>query len=401
MPWQEHSTMKLREEFVLQAMEPGAVHADVCRQHGISPKTGYKWRARFEAGGRNALADMSRRPHRPISTPGEVVVRLVELRRAFPKWGPKKLRLLLQGALPDETIPSVKTLQRILARMGEPRLRRARRPNVAVERAAPQTKSVAPCELWTVDFKGWWLSGDGARCEPLTVRDAFSRFILALTLMRSTRTPAVQDVFERLFMQFGVPRRIQVDNGSPFGSTVSFRGLSKLSAWWVAIGIEVVFSRPGKPQDNGAHERMHADISRELQSTPAATIEAQQRLCEKWVHQFNYVRPHEALQMQTPAKIFRHSRHRWRGPREPRYATGMQTRKVTTNGVIKYAQTPLFVGHAFAGHVVGVEPIEARGFRIWFHDLELGTIAPCATPARAKGAIRGDSKRHRCKPLRR
>ena len=168
----------------------------------------------------------------------------------------------------------------------------------------------APNDVWTVDFKGWWTTRDGRRCEPLTVRDAFSRFILALRILPRSDTDGVRAVFEELFERHGLPKVIQSDNGAPFAAGRSLAGLTKLSAWWISLGIDVVRSRPGCPQDNGAHERMHADISVELQTQAAQSIRAQQRACDDWRVEFNHMRPHEALGLETPADVYRSSPRR-------------------------------------------------------------------------------------------
>jgi transposase InsO family protein len=230
MPWKEHRIMDLREEFVLRAKAPGAIVAALCRECGISRKTGYKWLARYDARGVEGLADLSRRPRRAVETSGEVVLRLAALRCAYPRWGPKTLRhLLTKQGVAD--VPSVKTVARILERLGEPRLRAPRRAGpAALDRQAPRHVIEAPNDVWTVDFKGWWKTRGGEHCEPLTVRDAFSRYVLCCKVMTSTAMLGVREAFERLFQQYGLPAVIHVDNGSPFGSTRARGGLTQLSA---------------------------------------------------------------------------------------------------------------------------------------------------------------------------
>jgi transposase InsO family protein len=260
MPWKEHRTVDRREEFVLRAKEADSNVAELCREHGISRKTGYKWLSRFETRGIEGLRDMSRRPRRVVQTTGELVLRIQELRRAHLRWGPKKLRVLLVREFKEKDVPSVKTVGRILQRLGEPRLRRARRPPLPERRAVADVTVAKPNDLWTVDFKGWWKTRNGERCEPLTVRDAFSRFVLCMKVMASPGIAGVRTAFEQLFQQWGLPKAIRADNGSPFGCTRARAGLTQLSAWWVALGIEVIFGRPGHPEDNGAHERLHGDV---------------------------------------------------------------------------------------------------------------------------------------------
>ena len=385
MPWKEHRILELREEFVLRAKGPNANVAELCREYQVSRKTAYKWLARFEQGGVAALRDMSRRPLRVTGTDGEVVLRIAEMRAAHPSWGPKKIRILLLRE--RSRAPSVKTIGRVLARLGEPTLRRPRQRNVT-DRGVPKHDVQAANDLWTVDFKGWWKTRDGKRCEPLTVRDAFSRFVLCVKVLSSTALAQVRPVFQRLFEEHGLPRSIHVDNGAPFGSTSARAGLSKLSAWWVAVGIEVVFSRPGHPQDNGAHERMHGDMSLELERNASASVAAQQRACDRWVDEFNHVRPHEALNMKTPASLFRRSTRRYAGQKAPRYPISFTVRTVPKNGSLKYNRREFYVGAGFAGHTIGIEHLEASVIKLWFFDVDLGVVdLSKARPTRGESQV--------------
>jgi len=370
----------LREEFVLQAKEPGANVAELCREHGISRKTGYKWLLRFDALGVQGLRDMSRRPRRPVQTSGEIVLRVQEQRRAHLRWGPKKLRVLLLREFAQREVPSVKTIARILERLGEPKLRRARRRPPLVQRAVPDATVTAPNDLWTVDFKGWWKTRNGERCEPLTVRDAFSRFVLCMKVLASPARDAVRTVFERLFQQWGLPRAIQVDNGSPFGCTRARAGLTQLSAWWIALGIKVIFGRPGHPEDNGAHERLHGDMRFELEDPSSETRETQQSACDLWVDEFNQVRPHEALQMRTPSELYARSPRPYRGKRPARYPGGFDVRPVAWHGAIKYANRLVYVGGGYAGFSVGVERLRDPLVRLWFYELDLGEVDLSSAP---------------------
>lgn len=377
--------MDLRQEFVLKAKAPGANISELCRDYDVSRKTGYKWLGRFDAGGLEALADMTRRPGRSVETSGEVVLRIQELRRAHPRWGPKKIRVLLQRLFPGEQVPSVKTVQRILVRLGEPRLRRPRRATEVV-RPTPQHDVSAPNDLWTVDFKGWWRTRDGSRCEPLTVRDAFSRFVFTVTLVGETASNSVRQVFERLFQQYGLPSTIHVDNGPPFGCVKARCGLTKLSAWWLAVGIKVVFSRPAHPEDNGAHERMHEDVRFDLEDASADDPGAQQTACDHWVHEFNHVRPHEAIDMRTPAELYARSTRTYRGVRVARYPASFDVRKVKSTGTTLLHGQRIFVGHGFAGYVVGIERVAAAALRIWFYEQDLGLFETPLLPAASGSA---------------
>ncbi|MCB9613930.1 MAG: IS481 family transposase [Sandaracinus sp.] len=374
MPWEERQAMDLREELVLRAMEPGANVSAICRDLGVSRKTAYKWLERYRTHGRAGLADGSRRPHRSMHRiDGEVVLRVLELRREYPRWGPKKLVAMLKRDARLEA-PSVRTVARILERAGMPAARRVRRV-VSVPTEAPRVVAEVPNDVWSLDFKGWWKTKDGSHAEPLTVRDAASRFVLAAHLVRGTGTTEVRAVMERLFEKHGLPRAIQVDNGSPFASTRSRGGLTQLSAWWVSLGVRLVRSRPAHPQDNGAHERMHLDLHFDVERHRADTLVEQQRSLDRWREEFNHVRPHEALGMRVPGEVYRKSSRPYRGELEPNYGPNTLVRVVGSNGRINLgAKGSVFVSEALAGRRVGLEPLERDSFRVWFFGLDLGVV---------------------------
>src|SRR5215470_709963 len=372
MPWKEHRVMSSKISFVEQASRAGANIAELCRAHGISRQTGHKWLKRFRARGYEGLEDHSRRPRSsPLATGEEVVAALLAARVARPRWGPRKLAGVLRRQFGAAT-PSERTINRVLERFGQVRHRRRRRGLSVVERA-PQVTASASNDVWTIDFKGWWRATDGTRCEPLTVRDAYSRFVLALVLLPRARGPEVQAVMTRLFRRHGVPKAIQCDNGSPFICTRSPAGLTKLSAWWVSLGIRIVRSRPGCPQDNGGHERMHLDIAGELQAVPEATVALQQRACDRWRQEFNHVRPHDALKGKTPSDVYRPSRSHLT-IRPPVYPPGWLVRKVTHNGQFGDTKDGQFLSTAVAGYFVGLQPLGGLRHRAWFYDVDLGEL---------------------------
>lgn len=378
MPWEERQAMDLREELVLRAMEPGASMSEVCRELGVSRKTGYKWLERYRTQGLAGLADMSRRPtnRSKHAIDGEVVLRILELRTKHPRWGPKKLLAVLvrEPKMKKRGMPSVRTVARILERAGMPPARRKRRV-VSAPSEAPRVLAEAPNDVWSVDFKGWWKTKDGARAEPLTVRDGASRFVLAAHLVRGTRTTEVRAVFERLFEKHGLPRVIQVDNGSPFASTQARGGLTQLSAWWVSLGIRVARSRPGHPQDNGGHERMHLDMHFDVERHRADTFEQQQEALDRWRDEFNCVRPHEALDMRVPADLYRKSTRAYRGELEPNYAEHAIVRTVASNGRVALgSKGSVFVSQALTGRRVALEPLESGAYRVRYFDLDLGMV---------------------------
>lgn len=370
--------MKLREEFVLAASSVGANVSQLCRDYGISRTNGHKWRKRFDALGLEGLKDRSRRPKTTSGTPGETIIRIVELRRQYSDWGAKKLRILLlrEGGV---DVPSVKTIARILDRLKEPRVRRLRRRLFVVERQHEPLVVKAANDLWTVDFKGWWRTRDGKRFEPLTVRDQFSRFVLCLQMLDSVKAEGVKAVFLKLFRRHGLPATIRVDNGAPFACTSAPGGLSRLSAWWTSLGIRVSFSRPAHPQDNGAHERMHADMAAELEADPADTLVVQQRAADRWRAQFNQVRPHESLSMRTPAEVYVRSPRRYTGVTLPAYPANHALRRVNRTGCIHYSGKTVFISSSLAGFDVAVRQKAGR-LSVRFYGLRLGHFDLTSAP---------------------
>jgi transposase InsO family protein len=258
MPWKDLNIMNQKTEFVLKAQQTENFRA-LCREYGISPKTGYKWMQRMLTHGLEGLNDESRRPRTsPEALAEEVVCRIVRLKERHRTWGPRKIRELYErqwGGTPSES-----SFKRVLERAGMTEKKRVRKAGQS-GRITSKPKAEAPNDVWTVDLKGWWNDPQG-RCEPLTVRDEFSRFVLEARSLPNARTEHVRNCFESLFERHGLPSVIRSDNGTPFASVQGLLGLTKLSAWWIALGIDLERGRPGCPQDNGAHERMHRDLGR-------------------------------------------------------------------------------------------------------------------------------------------
>lgn len=363
--------MSLKIDFVERASQPGANVSALAREFGITRETAHKWLRRFRASGYDGLEEKSRRPSStPLTSGEEIVLAIIEVRRRYPFWGARKLMRPLAAKLSGD-LPSERTVARILARLGEVRKRRKRKPASLVERA-PCVAATASNVVWTIDFKGWWCAANGERCEPLTVRDAFSRYILAIDII-ATQGTAVRAVLEGLFKRYGVPKALQCDNGSPFICPRAPAGLTVLSAWWTSLGIATVRSRLAHPEDNGAHERMHRDMATELQSEPAATRAAQQRVCSKWRQQFNNVRVHDALQGRTPAEVYI-PRRRKIFPQPPRYPRDRLVRRVDARGFIHIGGVGSFVSEALRGQTVGLEHISGLRYRGWFYGIDLGFI---------------------------
>lgn len=364
--------MSNREEFVLKAREAGANLSELCREYGISRKTAYKWKSRYEASGLRGLEDMSRRPHsHPLGVSGEVVADVVATRHAHGRWGPRKIAAVLR----DRHGVSSRTVARILVRAGLVLLarRRRRRPTVTVE--PPRLQPTKPNALWTVDFKGWWLAKSGERCEPLTIRDAFSRKVLAAVMMVSTQTKDVMPVFKDVFRNYGIPDGILSDGGPPFVASHSALGLTTLSAWWISLGIEHYRSRPAKPSDNGGHERMHRDMADELEAVRALDRKAQQLACDRWRHDFNHHRPHEAIGMKRPDDLYVRSPVEFHDkPIEVLYPDNFLVRTVTANGRIKHERLTTFITSALARQRLGLEWLSPRRWTVWFAHRRLGEL---------------------------
>lgn len=369
MPWTPQSVMNQRTEFALKALQTDNFRA-LCREYGISAKVGYKWKQRFLEQGLEGMNEKSRRPRSsPEALGEEVVCRMVRLKERHRHWGPKKIRevyLRQWGEAPSES-----SFKRVLERCGLTE-KRVRREVKETGRIASGRKATAPNEIWTVDFKGWWHDAQG-RCEPLTVRDEYSRYLLELRAMVNARTETVQACFERLFERHGLPGAIRSDNGAPFASPNGPLGLSRLSAWWLANGIDLERSRPGCPQDNGGHERLHRDIANELEGVDH---HERQAAFETWRREFNEERPHEALGMRTPAELYRASERSWSGtPGELSYPQ-MSVRKVTRTGTIRYEAESIFISQALSGWQVGLLARKDGNLDVYFSRLLLGQLEP-------------------------
>lgn len=367
MPWANRDLMNTRAEFAVKALKTDNFRV-LCREYGISPRVGYKWRNRFLAEGAKGMSDRSRRPEgSPEKLGEEVVCEMVRIKARHLAWGPTKIQEIYRRQ--HGSAPSVSSFKRVLARCGMIEQRRVRRMAVT-GRIGSGLKASAPNEMWTVDFKGWWYDRDG-RCDPLTVRDEYSRYILELRALPNARTETVKACFERLFEVYGLPGAMRSDNGSPFACAQALHGLSQLSVWWLALGIDLERSRPGCPQDNGAHERMHRDIARELEGAP---YEERQAAFDTWRQEFNEERPHAALGMRMPREVYEHSQRKWEGTPETIDYPGMAKRKVNKIGEIGYEGHRIFLSQALAGWEVGLRPCGEGVMEVYFSRLLLGNL---------------------------
>jgi transposase InsO family protein len=366
MPWKKSEPMDQRIEFAVRAMRTLNFRA-LCQEYGISAKTGYKWRQRFLGKGLGGMEEESRRPKsHSEQLPEEEVCEIVRLKLGHLCWGPRKIRELYLRRHGE--VASESTFKRVLERAGLTQKRRRARASQA-GRLSKGGRASVPNDVWTVDFKGWWRDGD-KRCEPLTVRDEYSRYILEVRAVEDARSETVRKSFEQLFERQGLPQAIRSDNGSPFASVHGLWGLSRLSAWWVALGIDLERGRPGHPQDNAAHERMHKDISREIE----ALGQSDQDTLNLWRQTFNYERPHEALGMRCPGEVYTASARKYQGTPEDLDYPQMCSRRVCQHGLIQVDGQRLFLSTSLAGWSVGLKPIAEDLLEVWFGRLLLGQI---------------------------
>ena len=367
MPWKKSEPMEQRIEFVLRALRAENFRA-LCLEYGISTKTGDKWQERFLRFGIGGMEEESRRPHSHADQLGEAeVCAIVSLKVAHPRWGPRKIRELYLRQHGE--VASESSFKRVLERAGLSEKRKRRRVVLEGGRLSSGRRAQAVNEVWTVDFKGWWRTRAG-RCEPLTVRDEYSRYVLELRAMENGRSQNVRQSFERLFERHGLPEAIRSDNGAPFASVQTLHGLSRLSAWWVALGIDLERGRIGCPQDNAAHERLHRDVSLELEGLGE---ESQQGL-DLWRQEFNYQRPHEALQMRFPGEVYQNSSRSFQGTPEELIYPGMAQRQVDKHGQISWQTQKLFLSRSLAGWSVGLKGGGGDFIEVWFVRLLLGHI---------------------------
>ncbi len=312
MPWKTMDQQEQRYDMVRE-MRSGALSvSEVCRRWHISRKTAYKWQQRYRQERLKGLADRSRRPARMTGrTSAHWLERLRRLRRRHSTWGARKLKHRLGQEFGKGGLPGVATLGRWLKRWGMAAGGQRRKPGPVILRRV--VREARHCnDVWTVDFKGWYRTGDGTRVDPLTVRDLYSRYGLRVVLLRNTQVAPARREFAKIFKEYGLPKRIRSDNGIPFGGGGP-TGLTRLSAWWVKLGIEVEFTTPGRPCENGAHEQFHRVYKAEVARHPTRYPAGQQRRSNRWLRQYNEERPHEALEMKVPAALYRKSR-RMSGP---------------------------------------------------------------------------------------
>jgi putative transposase len=373
MGWLETCAVDQRMRFVLAAEKHEESFAALCRRFGISRRVGYKWLGRYQEAGVSGLDDRPRAPlHHPHAITDEIAERCLAVRRAHPSWGPVKVRAYLERRAPGRDWPAASTIGALFDREGLTVQRKLRR------RSPPSSAPFAHCEaandVWCIDFKGWFLTGDGKRCEPLTLTDAQSRYLLRCQALARTDTDHVWPVLDAAFREFGLPRYLRSDNGSPFASRGA-GGLSRLSVKLIKAGVTPERIAPGKPQQNGRHERMHLTLLQEVASPPANSLREQLKRLRDFQHLYNEERPHQALGNATPADCYQASTRRFDGVlREPEYGDDREVRRVRHNGEIKLNGLMIYITEALAGEPIALAEDEA-GWTVSYGPVVLGTIS--------------------------
>jgi transposase InsO family protein len=373
MPFRETSRLEERIA-MLGDYDTGVFEvSELCREYAVSRPTFYAWLARRAAAEADWFLDRSHAPHGcPHRTPAAVCAAVLEIKRRFPRFGPKKVRARLAREQPGLACPAASTVGDILKRAGlvEARAGRRRRP---VELQRLDAAAAQPNDEWACDFKGWFRTRDGRRCDPLTVTDTHTRYLIEARIAEPT-CEGVRPVFERLFAEHGLPGAIRCDNGPPFGS-VAAGGLSRLAVWWLKLGIEPHAIRPASPQDNGRHERMHRTLKADTADPPAASLAEQQARFDAFCTYYNTERPHEGIGQAAPADLWTPSaRPMPKRPIEPWYDAFHQVRRVRTNGEIKWRGDFVFISEVLTGEPLGLIEREDGAYLVRFFHVPLGVI---------------------------
>ena len=388
MPWKERTAVDERKAFITAVQRQEQSFSALCRAFGISRPTGYKWVERFAAEGEAALAGQSRAPlHQPRAMPETQRTRILELRAEHPTWGPKKLKARLERLYPHLVWPARSTMGELLRREGLAHPRPKRRRTLVHDQ--PLAHAAAPNDVWCADFKGCFLCRNGQRCDPFTLTDAYSRFLLRCRHVPKTDGPHLRELFEAAFREFGLPVAIRTDNGPPFAST-GLAGLSRLSIWWLKLGIRPERIEPGCPEQNGRHERFHETLKAETTNPAQANLSRQQQRFADFQNEYNRVRPHEALGFRTPDRFYRPSKRKF--PERPdtfAYPFECYLRRVSAAGHFTWKKHQIYASIMLEDEDVALRPVDDGLYEVFFGPVLLGwmdeasaTFQPCKSPPR-------------------
>ena len=380
---------KLR--FVFEYERDEQTMAELCARFGICRDTGYVWLRRYRQSGIKGLVELNRSAHcHPNQSSAEVEAAVLELRQAHMKWGPRKLHRILERDQPGRRWPATSTIGEIVKRAGLVVERKKRRRTEAYTQ--PLAHANESNRVWCADFKGWFRSGDGTRIDPLTITDAWSRYLLRSQAVEKTNTERVRAIFEAAFREHGLPEAIRTDNGAPFASS-AVGGLSRLAVWWIKLGIVAERIEAGHPEQNGRHERMHRTLKLELR--PAEDWRGQQRELDRFRQEYNQVRPHEALGMQTPASVYEPSLRAYPSSiPEIEYPDTMLVRTVRSHGHFRWKKHDVFLSEVLWGERIGLQTDDDEIFTVYFAHLPLAlfhartaTLYPLPKHNRANAAF--------------
>ena len=388
MPWKECSTMDERLRFVARFLE-GEKMAGLCREFDISRKTGYKIVERYQNSGLEGLTDRSRRPYRQANKlPFQIETLILQLKGEHPSWGAPKIREKLKRRYSDVHIPAISTVHAVLDRHGL--VEHGRKPRHKAQ-GTGLSKPVAPNDLWCADYKGEFMLADKRYCYPLTITDFASRYLLSCEALESTQETYAFTAFERVFKEFGLPKAIRTDNGVPFASAWALFNLSKLSVWWLRLGIRIERIKPGHPEQNGRHERMHLTLKKEATKPAAKNFLQQQAKFDDFIDCYNHDRPHQALDMKYPAELYSPSPRPYRGIGELTYPLHDRTITVTRCGRLCIGKRKINFSTVFAGQNVGIKEVSDQIWLVSFMQYDLGffdhetcRLEPAANPFEAK-----------------
>lgn len=376
MPWRTPELVAIREEFVEQAMTGRHPVAALCNAYGISEKTGHKWLTRFKEEGRPGLSDRSRAPHEsPQKISLEVRREILALREKHPTWGPKKLCVVLRRRVPEIHWPAASSIGELLRREGCVQPRRRRNVSTGLPIDSGLTIAAAPNDVWSTDFKGQFRLSNGELCYPLTAQDTFSRFMIGTTALSSTASLPVEIAFARHFEEYGLPKVIRSDNGVPFASPSAIGRLSRLSVWWIRLGIRPERIDPGEPQQNGTHERMHRTLKADATRPPGSSLTEQQLRFDRFRREYNDERPHESLGQETPASCYSASARSF-SSRLPdlSYPGHCEVRVVTQSGAINFGGRRFQISTALTNQELCLEETDDDLWTVSFGPLVLGSL---------------------------
>lgn len=394
MPWKATCVMDEKVRFISDWLSDSYTMSDLCDGYGISRPTGYKWVARYQQSGLDGLKEHSRRPHgHPMSVPEAIKEQIIEAKLSHQSWGPKKVMDYLRRREPARYWPADSTAGEILKRVGLVKRRRRRR------RVSAYGEPFAACDrsnrVWSADFKGQFRLGNGVWCYPLTITDNYSRYLFQCRALSGPTQAGVWPWFEWVFREYGLPEAIRTDNGVPFAS-LALGGISPLSKWWIKLGIKPERIEPGKPAQNGRHERMHRSLKAETAMPPKGSMQAQQQAFDGFVQEYNAERSHEALERRVPAEVYRASERKYPAILKPLdYDSSYHVRSVRQNGEMKWGGQLIYVSQVLAKERIALKQIDDQRWQVYFSfyllgtfDQRLGKIEPCR---HWHGSIQGEN----------